>query len=554
MKTKILPLVLCCLLATSVYAHRDDYFGFTMGSSPASDGWSVTGGTASSINGVYAVSAEGGAVPVVWTRDLNSQAGTRAQTYVSRAILKYVSGTGAVGGAAHVVPKITLEGFGGESLTFTFKTAPDDNTKLIADTAGISSGAAFPGDVRYIKVIFENLQPGEVVSFNYIDLASEWFVPQVEVDKTIYIQAEDYNEYEMNNRKGYSPIVGGTNYYRSADTDMYLAWQDDGAFFRSWSYGNDHYDNWYGFAVKNMCRDGGAWSTYSGTYIDETSNVITNDAAKANWGAWLEYTFDVPEACVVDISLKAGSHWGAYSPISGGTGKYGLPRTSGGYVVEGISEDWVKRYVASAVLSIDGNDLTTNWSAYPKNEGKDQTGYADLASDPTTGWISTQVTKNEVLVNSDTLHIYPNPTSMTYWSTYYKSELYSQLQTSTGNAALADYVKPDYANIVLSAGRHILKVQSLAAMWHLDEIKIEAKAVTTTENITVRNSEKLLVYPSMATDILNIKGKEVNYTVINIANGATLISGFGNTVDVSKLSAGVYAIRVGENVQRFIKK
>ena len=82
----------------------------------------------------------------------------------------------------------------------------------------------------------------------------------------------------------------------------------------------------------------------------------------------------------------------------------------------------VKRYVASAVLSIDGNDLTTNWSAYPKNEGKDQTGYADLASDPTTGWISTQVTKNEVLVNSDTLHIYPNPTSMTYWSTYYKSE------------------------------------------------------------------------------------------------------------------------------------
>ena len=37
MKLKLLHLVLCCLLATSAFAHRDDYFRFTMGDNPAND-------------------------------------------------------------------------------------------------------------------------------------------------------------------------------------------------------------------------------------------------------------------------------------------------------------------------------------------------------------------------------------------------------------------------------------------------------------------------------------------------------------------------------------
>ncbi|MDD3077598.1 MAG: hypothetical protein PHH37_00650 [Paludibacter sp.] len=553
MKSKILPLILGCLLATSVYAHRDDYFGFTMGGDPGSDGWTVSGGTATTaINGVYAVSATGG-VPVVWTRDLQSQPGTRAQTYVSQAILKYVTGTGATSGTAHVVPKITLEGFAGESLTFTFKTAPDDNTTLIADTAAISDGAAFPGDVRYIKVEFDNVQPNETVSFNYIDLASQWFIPQVEIDKTIYIQAEDYNEFAINNRKGYSSATG-PNQYRPEDADLFVSWQDDGAFFQSWTYGNGHKDDWYGRAVKNMCPNGATWNTYSGEYVDATSNEITVAAATKNFGSWLEYTFDVPEACVVDISLKAGSHWGAYSPISGGTGKFGLPRSSGGYTIAGMSEDWVKRYIAAAVLSIDGNDLTTNWSAYPKNNGLAQSAYEALAKDPSTGWTNTQISKDGVLVNSDTLHIYPNPNAMTYWSTYYKSDLYTDLENSTGDETLADYIKPDYANIALSAGRHTLKVQSLAAMWHFDEVKIEARETTTTKVVAVKDSGRLLVYPSMVADVLHIKGANVDYSIVDLGSGSVLLNGFGNTVDVSKLSAGVYAIKVGQNVQRFIKK
>jgi len=553
MKAKFLPLFLSCLLATSVYAHRDDYFGFTMSSNSTTDGWSVSGGTGQVVDGSYVVTATGGE-SVIWTRDLNEQPGTRAQTYLSQAILKYISGTGSASGVSHIVPKIILESYAGETLTFTFKTAPDDNAKLVADTAGISDGAAFAGDVRYIKVVFENVEANEQVSLRYIDLASRWFMPEVAVGKTIYIQAEDYNEYEINDRKGYSPILGGSNGYRPADTDMYLAYQDDGAFFRSWTYGNGHVDNWYGFAVKNMCKNGGTWNSFLGAYVDETSNEITTEAAIENWGAWLEYTIDVPQACVVDISLKAGSHWGAYSPVSGGTGKYGLARSSGGYTIAGMHEDWVKRYVASAVLSIDGTNLTTNWSAYPKNKGLSQSAYETLVKNPATGWTNTQISKDGNVINSDTLHIFPNPNSMNYWSTYYKSDLYTDLQSSTGDATLADYIKPDYVNVALSAGRHTLKVQSLAPMWHFDEIRIEAKEAITTKTNILKDSAKLTIYPSMVGDVLHIKGVNVDYSVVDLGTGSVLLTGFGNTVDVSNLSAGVYVIKVGQSLQRFIKK
>jgi len=559
MKVKLLHLVFCCLLATSVYGHREDYFGFRMGDNPASDGWTVTGGVGEADAGLYGIIADGNA-PVVWTRDLDVQAGTRNQPYVAQAILKYITGTG-LKGEAHIVPKVILEGKNGESVTFTFKTAPDDDSKVISDTAAITAGAAFEGDVRYIKVVFENVKKDEYVSFNYIDLASQWFMPEVKLDGVIYIQAEDYNEFWINKRKAYSPIGSGANQYRESDADLYVSWQDDGAFFQSWTYGNGHKDDWYGRAVKNMCLNGATWNSYSGEYIDATSNQITIENAKKNWGAWLEYTFDVPENCVADISLKAGSHWGAYAGVSGGTGKFGKSREQGGYTIDGMSEDWVKRYCATAVLSLDGDNLKTNWSSHPKNTGFSQFEYAAFISDPSSGWMNNQVLKNGNLVNSDTLYIFPNPRSgdvvnnpMFVWSTYYKSDLYKELKDLNKDESLTAYIKPDYANITLSKGRHTIKVQSLAPMWHFDEIKIEARTITGVNNAIENDTKGLIIYPSQAKDVLHIKGIEADYTIIDLRSGVVVINGFGNKVDVSRLSTGVYAVKVGEKVQRFIKE
>lgn len=562
MKLKLLHLVLCCLLATSVFAHRSDYFRFTMGDNPANDGWTVAGGEGSALDGLYVVTAD--STTVVWTRNLKQQPGEKKQPYVSQAILKFISGTDA-GGEAHVVPKVVLRNGSKTVLaTFTFKTAPDDLTQQVCDTAVNVLTEEITKNVNYIDVKFENVKVGEQISFNFIDLASQWFMPELKMNDTIYLQAEDYDEFWINNRKAYSPIGGGANSYRNDDADLYVHFQDDGAFFQSWTLGNGHKDDWYGMAVKNMCPSGADWQTYKGDYVDETSNIITAESAKKNWGAWLEYTFDVPEDCVADISLKIGTHWAVYSTIGGlGTGNFGKSRDEGGYIVEGMAEDWVKKYCATVVTSLDGNNLTTNWSSYPKLNGHSQLEYAALASDPYSGWTSTQVLKDGNLVNSDTLFIYPNPRSgdpdngnpMVVWSTYYKSELYKELAQRSGDESLNAYIKPDYADVPLTKGRHTLKVQSLAPMMHFDEIRITAKEGTVgTEKVVAKDSEKLVVYPSPATDVLHIKGIESNYAVIDLRSGATLIEGFGNTVDISGLSAGVYAVRVGTQTQSFIKK
>ena len=563
MKLKLLHLVLCCLLATSAFAHRDDYFRFTMGDNPANDGWTITGGTGEALDGLYVVMADASGT-VTWTRDLKSQPGEKNQPYVSQAILKFISGTDT-GGEAHVVPKVILKDEEGNALkTFVFETAPDNLELQVCDTAKVEMTEELTKEIRYIDVTFENMKEGEMVSFNYIDLISDWFMPELRMNDTIYIQAEDYDEFWINNRKAYSPIGGGANSYRNDDADLYVAFQDDGAFFQSWTLGHGHKDNWYGMAVKNMTPSGSDWMTYKGDYVDGTSNIITAESAKKNWGAWLEYTFDVPEDCVADISLKIGTHWLVYSQVGGvGTGNFGKSREEGGYVVEGMAEDWVKKYCATVVTSLDGNNLTTNWSSYPKLNGHSQLEYAALASDPYSGWTSTQVLKDGNLVNSDTLFIYPNPRSgdpdngnpMVVWSTYYKSELYKELAQITGDESLNAYIKPDYADVPLTKGRHTLKVQSLAPMMHFDEIRITAKKGTVgIEKSIAEYTEKLVVYPSPATDVLHIKGIESNYAIIDLRSGATVIEGFGNTVDVSGLSAGVYAVRVGTQTQSFIKK
>lgn len=552
MKTRLLHLFLCSLLALSAYAHREDYFRFTMGDNPTTDGWTVSGGTGESADGMFGVIADGKG-PVVWTRDLASQAGEKQQPYVSTAVLKYITGT-EDGGVAHTVPKVILESYSGDQISFNFDVAPDDQSKVIKANSTSMTGKPFADDVRYIKVVFENPKADEYVSCAFIDLTSDWFMPKTVTGDTIYIQAEDYDESWINGHKAYSPM-SGPNKYREDDQDVYVDWQDDGAFFQSWVYGNKHKDDWYGRAVKNMCPNGGTWSEYKGEYKDATSNIVTQQNAKNNFGTWLEYTFDVPENCKADISLKAGSHWGAYAGVSGGTPKYGAARADGGFVVEGIAGDWVKRYVCGAVLSLDGNDLQTNWSSHPVNSGYTEAEYVDVLKNPSMGWTNNQILKDGIMVNSDTLYIVPNPTSMDCWSTYYKGDLFNKIMTDSKDESLAPFVKPDYKDVVLTAGRHTIKVQSLAAMWHFDEIRIIAKQGGGVDNsLADKAQNQLVVYPTAVTNTLNIKGDEVNYLIIDLRSGVVLDKGFGNQVDVSGLSTGIYAIKVGTNVARFIKK
>lgn len=546
------------MISMSAFAHRENYFEMDFGTgSPTDNGWTIAAGTLTQKDGVWGVVPDATGL-VNFQRDLSKQAGTRSQPYLGVAVIKYTTGTGEESETPHIDLTARVRGTDSNyKVMFQFSSPESDPTKVVCDTSKtIIQGAPYTQEVRYLNIYFRNCKPNEFISLKYINFASDWLMPEVANDKTTYIQAEDYDDYCVNNHKGYLGIEGGANQYRPTDSDLYIRWQDDGAAFNSWVYGNDHAVDWYGRAVINMCRYS-SWNEYKGEYVDETSNVITKENATNNFGTWLEYTFDVPDDCYADISLKAGSNWNAYGAVAGGTGKFGKARADGGYVVEGMTEDWVKRYVGGVVLSLDGADLRTNWDSHPKSNG-DKEGFRTLLNDPSTGWTNNQILKDGIVVNSDTLYITPNPNGddMTKWHAHYKSDVYDNLRTTTGNEDFAKYVKPDYINVPLKKGRHTIKVKSLAAMWVFDELRLVGKKTMSgvDTNISDKEGDKLIIYPSLVSSTLNIKGEETNYAIIDLRSGLVVKKGIGNSVDVSDLSAGVYAIKANSGTQRFIKK
>ena len=90
----------------------------------------------------------------------------------------------------------------------------------------------------------------------------------------------------------------------------------------------------------------------------------------------------------------------------------------------------------------------------------------------------------------------------------------------------------------------------------MDEFKIDARKASSTGNVRIdKEEDKLIVYPSPAEDVLYINGvSEQYYTIIDLRSGMVVLRGLGNTANVSGLATGVYAVRVGNMTQSFVKK
>ncbi|MBR5101768.1 MAG: hypothetical protein IK092_01425, partial [Muribaculaceae bacterium] len=157
-----------------------------------------------------------------------------------------------------------------------------------------------------------------------------------------FIQAEDYD----------NGGVGVAYYNRTTGTSTY---RDDSNLAAITS--NSAYT-----AISDMGND---WDAYTlGAFIDGSSNKISTDAAIQNWGAWYNYTIYSSEDIDVDISIRAGVHFASWGAITtyGAYKSYGKARGTAspyGYTVNQIGEDWVKRYSAAMVLSLDGKNLKT---------------------------------------------------------------------------------------------------------------------------------------------------------------------------------------------------
>ena len=413
--------------------------------------------------------------------------------------------------------------------------------------------------LNYIDVYAEGVAPGQFVALESFGCATCLPMPKVgfntqttrklgfwgdqEVQPgTIFIQAEDFDGY----RDGEEPTFSGYCLGTGDRSPEGVAWQDGYGYPRMpklnshWSKGDlshvridnaankaggagvfqynpgdysSHNSSGSGFALCGMSRVDGGWgTTYGGEYMDETSNLISFEQALDGFGSWFEYTFEMEEDGYVDISLGAcANSLSAFSEImQGGTRAlkneyhtaYNKPREEGGYVVDGLDDDYLKRYGFCYILSFDGEEQRTNWESRGMPNPKTGAFSSSVYANPFEWTNNQEDDGNGNMVNSKFLAITPpypatldgNPGNI--WFPVYRSDLlYRQMvdKNSEGNdydfkkecdkrsAELGyDYFekhykdRPDYADIPCSAGKHKIRVRSTGGATVFDEIRIHA--------------------------------------------------------------------------------
>lgn len=353
---------------------------------------------------------------------------------------------------------------------------------------------------------------------------------RIEEPGTIFIQAEDFTPDWILGHVGHNNIQG---IYEHDAMDGYANGHNHDCFWYDPTLGNDvHLHNgsiamnpygwclWQGYSEGHSSKGSGLGligmaqlpgefgTNYNGEYIDETSNKITKEMADKGFGSFVEYAFDMEQTGYLDISVLAGCHRdGWFDLLTGGAAptKHGKSREEGGYEVEGMEGDYLREYGFSYILYLDDVPLRTAWSIRPP---RTSTPTADEVKNPLFWEECTEVVDGET-VNSHHLWIYPNyfaDGGKVWWGLYrdhlvnrsyneickYGTEtdelgnetnilgesLFKQMLDEEGGN-LQDYLHPDYVDIPVEAGRHVIKVQSCGGATIFDELKLRGKVAPT---------------------------------------------------------------------------
>ncbi len=262
--------------------------------------------------------------------------------------------------------------------------------------------------------------------FNLIDTEGR----EMQSGRSYMVEAEDYDQ----GGKGIAYYSRGTtagDNYRS---------DNEGVNLNSYS-GLEN-----GWGIYTM---GGDWSTYTGEFLDSESRTISRDMAQENWGSWFTYTIDALEDITANIFVKFAAPWREY----GNAAATGCAPGSNSYQIEDAPLlNWPKHYAGAMVISLDGENLLTTQVARPVAPDEYQARGANFnttISHPDQ-WTSTLNGKEA----TDTLWV---------WS------------RAGGNHSATSIVhdEPDYRNIPLSKGKHIIKVKSISAPWNFDALRFD---------------------------------------------------------------------------------
>ncbi len=260
-----------------------------------------------------------------------------------------------------------------------------------------------------------------------------------------------------------------------------------------------------GWGIYDMGND---WKTYNGQYLDTDQHIISRAMAEDYWGSWFTYTIEATSDITANIFVRYAAPWKDY----GNAAATGCPPGPDTYIVQGEPTlNWPKHYAGAMVISLDGKNLATTQTARPVPPDEFQTrgtNFNTIVSHPDQ-WTSTLNGKLE----TDTLWI---------WS------------RAGGNSQQSSVVHdaPDYRNVFLSKGKHVIKVKAISSPWNFDCLRLDCYAPTS--GITTIDAPVPVVLTS-GKGYLTVTGATTDVAVYSIS-GALM----GHTRGTINLPAGIY--------------
>lgn len=304
---------------------------------------------------------------------------------------------------------------------------------------------------------------------------------------TCFIQAEDFDEPTAERPTTHSSTKSNNNYadgygYPSKIRDFDASCDNiridvvatDGG-------GVGSYSSWGPNGMTMTCVDKNtkdfalpnfAQQEWNAAYTGETNadgSADLNNLADF-YGAWTEYTVYAAEHLFADISLRTGVHNTNYQAYKAGS----APSP----IVSGEGENYMVKYGGAYRIFVDGKPVRSNWIVRPSANINDihdfSTWESNMESQPALR--SIPETSYFAYAVPNVSHGYGTTTCGHTWGSTYKSEIGDHLYA---NGAIDDEQKkvfslPDFANIELTPGNHVIKVQAMGGRTSFDEIKVQA--------------------------------------------------------------------------------
>ncbi len=323
-------------------------------------------------------------------------------------------------------------------------------------------------------------------------------------NKVYIIEAEDYDEGGLgvaySARQGTEPST-----YRPDSKEV------------TFSQGSSYSGGW------GLSQMGAQWNAYTlGKWVNEDSHTISREMAQENWGSWFNYSFEAETPLEVNIYVHHGAVWSEWGVAAG---KGYAPSTSTYNIAGEPYLNWPKQYAGAMVLSIDGSNVPTTQVARPVAPETYQargTNFNKILTKPES-WASTLA---DGALQTDTLWLWPVAGGNNTGSAYYNAE-------------------PDYKNVHIGKGKHVIRVSSLCGPWNFDCLKIECYEPSGINTVPAPTSGAMNL--TQAGSTLTIKSEEpVAVYGIDGRCHATLSPGTSSIA----LPGGIYILRSPSQVRK----